>query len=90
MRPKFPRTARSLRKKTREQSHSLRAPIDAEPAVVNPAGYQEAPLAGDTVAQDRKAADNDALLHRARAEDDGGRATTAPVPAPRRGPRGGR
>ena len=69
MRLKFPRLSRPRRSRIREDAHTLRAPIAAEPAVVNPRGYQETQPPPDAVAKDRALEENCALLQRARADD---------------------
>jgi hypothetical protein len=53
----------------RAASSPLVAPIGANPAIVNPAGYQEPPPSADAIAKDQALRENCALLERARADD---------------------
>ena len=79
-RPKFPRLSRSRRTAIRAATSPLVAPIGANPAIVNPAGYQEPPPSTDAIAEDQTLRDNCALLERARA-DDPNRCKDAAIPA---------
>jgi hypothetical protein len=78
--PKFPRLSRARRAKMGAATPPLVAPIDANPTIVNSAGYQETPPSPDAVAKDQTLRENCALLERARA-DDPDRCKDAAVPA---------
>ena len=65
--PQYQRPLKTRMPRTRRAPAAT--PVDADPKIDNPAGYQETEPTKDAVTQDLSLTDNCALLQRARAED---------------------